>query len=330
MPAKGTGGDRTRSEAKARRGGTRELTVPLWLLLACLIALGLAIFLRCKVTPKGGEAPAGSVAKKEAPAPAPKPRTKRPRSPVPEPPVVPESPPQDKVPPPLPKPLPPGPERRLCLVIDDVGYRLDLAQDAAEKLPKETTFAIIPFLPHSEESARLLKERGLAVILHCPMEPERSGQWKSTPGTLMVGMPRDEVERILDSDLRAVPGAEGVNNHMGSLATTQRPLMDAVMATLGARGLYFLDSRTSARTVAYDAARSAGVKAAFRSVFLDDVDEDGAIIKQIDLWVARSEREGAPVAIGHLRPRTIDALAFRLPYWRSKGVRLSPLREVVH
>ncbi len=109
MPAKGTGGDRTRSGAKARRGGARELTVPLWLLLACLIALGLAIFIRCKVTPKGGEAPAGSVAKKEAPAPAPKPRIKKPRAPVPEPPVVPESPPQDKVPPPLAQTPPPGP-----------------------------------------------------------------------------------------------------------------------------------------------------------------------------------------------------------------------------
>ena len=327
MPARGTGGHRAKSGAKAGHGGA---SVPLWLLLAFLIALGLAIFIRCKVTPKGGEPPVGQVAKKEAPAPAPKPRIKKPRSPVPEPPVVPESPPQDRVTPPPPKPLPLGSECRLCLVIDDAGYRLDLAQDAAEKLPKETAFAIIPFLPHSEESARLLKDRGFAVILHCPMEPERSGQWKSTPGTLMVGMPRDEVERILDLDLKAVPGAEGANNHMGSLGTTDRPLMDAVMATLSARGLYFLDSRTSARTVAYGAARAAGVKAAFRSVFLDDVDEDGAIIKQIDLWVARSEREGAPVAIGHLRPRTIDALAFRLPYWRSKGVRLSPLREVVH
>jgi hypothetical protein len=218
----------------------------------------------------------------------------------------------------------------VCLVIDDVGYRLDLAHVAAEKLPQETAFAVIPFLPHSEDSASYLKDRGFAVILHCPMEPERSGQWKSMPGTLLVGMPADEVERILNLDLKAVPGAEGVNNHMGSLATTQRSLMDGVMTTLRGRGLYFVDSRTSTHTVAYEAARAMGVKAAFRSVFLDDMDEDGAIIRQIDLWVARSEREGAPVAIGHLRPRTIDALAFRLPYWRSKGVRLLPLREVVH
>lgn len=273
---------------------------------------------------------AAPVAKKAVPPAPPKPALAKPHLQIGEPPTAPESPPAEKSTPAPPQALPPGKERRICLVIDDVGYRLDLAEAAADKLPKATAFAVIPFLPHSEASANLLKGRGFAVILHCPMEPERSGHWKSTPGTLMVGMPEEEIEQILDLDLKAVPGAEGANNHMGSLATTDRPLMDGVMAALRRRGLYFLDSRTSARTMAYDAARAAGVKVAFRSVFLDDVDEDGAIIAQIDLWAARSEREGAPVAIGHLRPRTIDALAFRLPYWRSKGVRLSPLREVVH
>jgi len=328
LPSKG--GDRARSGARTRRGGLRRPSVPFWLLLALLLALALSIFIRCKVTPKGGEKAAAPVAKKEAPAPAIKREAKKPRVQVPEPPMAPESPPAEKATPAIPSPLPPGLERRISLVIDDVGYRLDLAEAAADKLPKATAFAVIPFLPHSEASAQFLKDRGFAILLHCPMEPERSAQWKSTPGTLMVGMPKDEVERILDSDLKAVPGAEGVNNHMGSLATTDRPLMEGVMAALRGRGLYFLDSRTSVRTVAYEVARAAGVKTAFRAVFLDDVDEDGAIIAQIDLWAARSEREGAPVAIGHLRPRTIDALAFRLPYWRSKGVRLSPLREVVH
>ncbi len=304
--------------------------MPLWLILALLVALALSVFIRCKVTSKEGEKEAAPVTRREISAPAVKRETKKPRKQALEPPVMPESPPAEKNTPPVPSPLPPGPERRVSLVLDDVGYRLDLAQAAADKLPKATAFAVIPFLPHSEASAQLLKERGFAVLLHCPMEPEGSGHWKSTPGTLLVGMPREEVKRILDSDLKAVPGAEGVNNHMGSLATTDRLLMDGVMAALRPRGLYFLDSRTSVRTVAFEAARAAGVKAAFRAVFLDDVDEDGAIIAQIDLWAARSEREGAPVAIGHLRPRTIDALAFRLPYWRSKGVRVAPLREVVH
>jgi uncharacterized protein len=320
-----------KGQPQARRKGGRGggPAIPLWLLLALCLALALTIFLRCRVTPK----PADKNPKPGIPSqghPPQKPRQKYLVEKMAEPPPLPESPPAGTATPPVPTPLPPGPERRVCLVLDDVGYRLDLAESAAEKLPGGTTFAVIPFLPHSETSARFLHGKGFPVILHCPMEPERAGHWKNTPGTILVGMPPAEVERILDLDLGGVPFAEGVNNHMGSLATTDRPLMDALAAMLKARGLYFLDSRTSAHTVAYESARSAGVPASFRSVFLDDMDEDGAIIHQIDLWAARSEREGAPVAIGHLRPRTLEALAFRLPYWRSKGVRLVPLREVVH
>ncbi len=324
------GANKASFRGKGRRGARRGPDVPLWLVLVLLLALIFTAFLRCRVTPKPEtKAPVRHAAKEQArqmPKPAPKKRD----HPQAEPPLWPESPPGEKATPAPPRPLPREGVRRICLVIDDVGYRLDLAQTAADKLPKETTFAVIPFLPYSEPSATLLHDRGFAVILHCPMEPEASGQWKTTPGTLLVGMPGAEIERILDSDLKGVPFAEGMNNHMGSLATTDRPLMEAVCSALKARGLYFLDSRTSARTVAYDTARAAGVPAAYRSVFLDDVDEDGAIIKQIDSWAARSEREGSPVAIGHLRPRTIEALAFRLPYWRSKGVRIVALREVVH
>ena len=312
------------SGRKGRGGGP---SVPLWLVLALILTLALVIFLRCRVTPKPEPKPEVKTPAQTTPSPK-KPAAKKPHAPAPEPPPAPESPLADKAPAP-PAPLPPGGQRTICLVIDDVGYSLDLANAAGEKLPKETTFAVIPFLPYSEDSARLFHESGHHVILHCPMEPERSGQWRATPGTLLVGMPPAEVSAILEQDLKAVPFAEGINNHMGSLATTDRPLMAVVCGDLKGRGLYFLDSRTSARTVAYDEAHRLGLKAAFRSVFLDDVDEDGAIIRQIDLWAARSAKEGAPVAIGHLRPRTIEALAFRLPYWRAQGVRLVPLCEVV-
>jgi hypothetical protein len=161
------------------------------------------------------------------------------------------------------------------------------------------------------------------------MEPEDSGRWKTTPGTIMVGMPPREVDRIIRTDVAAIPHAEGVNNHMGSRATADPALMRSVMASLRGTGLYFLDSRTSKFTVAHQAARDAGLKSAERSVFLDDVDEPGAIMIQLDQLVTRAGQEGALVGIGHLRANTIKVLAERIPYWESRGVRFRPLREVV-
>ncbi len=222
-----------------------------------------------------------------------------------------------------------GGQAVLAIVIDDVGQSLDLAETATRRLPPPVTFAVIPFLPASESSARLLHVRGFPVILHAPMEPLGPRRWRATPGTLMTGMATSEAERILLRDIEAVPHAEGVNNHMGSRATQDADLMRAVMGVLKERDLYFLDSRTSPLTVAHQAAREAGVPSASRAVFLDGEDDVGAIMAQLDTLVARSRKEGALVGIGHLRPNTVEALARRMPYWSSRSVRFVPLREVV-
>ncbi len=72
--------------------------------------------------------------------------------------------------------------------------------------------------------------------------------------------------------LETVPHAVGVNNHQGSRATSDAALMQALMPLLRERGLFFIDSRTDAKTVAYDMAKRDGVRAASRKVFLDDVE----------------------------------------------------------
>jgi uncharacterized protein len=233
--------------------------------------------------------------------------------------------------------LQPMPERRraiegspaVCIVIDDVGYDLDLVKQAVRTLPDTLTYAIIPLLPYSTDSARYLHDHGRDVILHCPMEPEDSGRWKPGAGSLWVGMPASEVDRIMTRDLQSVPYSVGINNHMGSRATQDPQLMKEVMGYLKGRGLFFLDSRTTAKTVAYQVARESGVPAAEREVFLDDVEKPGAIMKQLDELVIRAKGEGVSVGIGHLRPATLDTLARRLPELQAQGVRLIPLKEVV-
>ena len=314
----------TSKSKSSRRAGP---SLPLWVLGALILALIVAVAVRLKVAPPGRRPPAPRPPE-EAPK---KPAKTKPRAAVhPTPAEEPETP----SPAPGARPLPVAPRSpagipTVALVIDDVGYRMDLVEEALRDLPPSVTFAVIPFLPFSKESAERAHEAGFPVILHCPMEPEHPERWKPTQGTLTLGLPPPEVRQILLTDLSAVPHAEGINNHMGSLATSDRPLMEAVMETLKSEGLYFLDSRTTVRTVAYETARARGVKAAFRSVFLDDADEEGAIMRQFDQLVARAGQEGMLVGIGHLRPRTIAVMAQRIPYWSGRGVDFVPLREVV-
>lgn len=291
----------------------------LWLLVL-LALLGAAVALRLHLAHRPGAPPPSAPPPVATPRSTPSPAThpRREASRPPQRPSAPETPPLSR-----------EGEAAVSLVLDDTGQSLELAEEAAARLPRSVTFAVLPYLPASRSSAQFLHSKGFPVILHAPMEPLEGRRWRATGGMLLVGMGKEEVRRILLGDLAEVPHAEGVNNHMGSRATQDRPLMEAVVEVLAERGLYFLDSRTTPHTVAYDVARESGVPVAFRSVFLDGEDESGAIMAQLDTLVDRSRREGVLVGIGHLRPRTVEALAVRIPYWSRRGVRFLPLREVV-
>jgi hypothetical protein len=105
--------------------------------------------------------------------------------------------------------------------------------------------------------------------------------------------------------------------------------MAALMPGLRRRGLFFVDSRTLASTVAYDTAERWGVRAASRKVFLDDSTRPEAILKQLELAARDAERDGSAIAIGHPRPDTIAALAQGLPRLESQGIHLVFVSELV-
>lgn len=209
---------------------------------------------------------------------------------------------------------------RLAIIIDDLGNDLAPADKILE-LPFPLTLSILPHKEHSAEIAEKAVRRGDQVILHLPMEAESTAA-KPEAIELRVGMPPEEVDRVMSEMLAAVPYVIGVNNHEGSRATADPQLMAAVMSVLHARNLFFVDSRTTAATVAYDAARQAGVPAAYRNVFLDDVESRQAVLGQFELAARDASRLGSAIAIGHPHPETLAALAEGLPKLQAQGIRL--------
>ncbi len=220
---------------------------------------------------------------------------------------------------------------RLAIIIDDLG-RDPSAADAVLALPFPFTASVLPNLPFSADVADRAYRRGDHVILHLPMEAEsesESGAAKPEAVELRVGMNASQVRSILASMLATVPHAAGVNNHEGSRATADPALMNALMAAIRERDLYFIDSRTTAATVAYDSAESAGVPAASRKVFLDDTPTRKAVLAQLDLAARDARRDGSAIAIGHPHPATIAALAEGVPRLRADGIQLVFASELV-
>jgi len=217
---------------------------------------------------------------------------------------------------------------RLAIIIDDLGNDSDSA-DSLLELPFPLTISILPHLPLSSAIAEEAHRRGHKVLLHLPMEAA-SPAAEPEAIELRVGMNAAQVESLLAGMLETVPHAAGANNHQGSRATADPALMETLMPLLRERRLFFIDSRTTAATVAYDAAERLGVRAASRKVFLDDTPSREAILAQLDQAAADALRDGEAIAIGHPRPATISALAEGLPRLEARGVHLVFASALVH
>jgi uncharacterized protein len=232
---------------------------------------------------------------------------------------------------PSPTPLPahlPAAVPRLAIILDDVAGDSSAAE-AIFSLHYPLTLSVLPSHPRSSETAQEAHRRGYQVMLHLPMESLANE--RAEVQELRPGMSSAEISNVLSSMLSTVPYAAGVNNHQGSRATSDPQLMAELMPLLRARGLFFIDSRTTAATVAYESAQSAGVACAFRNVpFLDDVQEVGAIRRQLDLAAKDAREKGQAIAIGHAHPATLRALAEFLPKAESRGIRLVHASDLVH
>ena len=215
---------------------------------------------------------------------------------------------------------------KLAIILDDLGYDRGAA-DAILQMPFPLTISVLPHLPHSIDIAEDAFRRGYEVMLHLPVESE-SGT-NAEPEELRPGMPAELVTRSVEDMLETVPHAVGVNNHQGSLGTSDATLMDEVMPALRDRDLFFVDSRTTARTVAFDAARRAHVPTVSRDVFLDDDQDVPSIRRELELAVRDARAHGSAVAIGHPHPETLEVLDEELPHIARDGVELVFVSQLV-
>ncbi|MEW6380054.1 MAG: divergent polysaccharide deacetylase family protein [bacterium] len=217
---------------------------------------------------------------------------------------------------------------RVALVIDDLGYNRQLAR-ALFDLNLILNVSILPHHPFSRQCAQMAHDRSWEIILHLPMQPRQCALAYWEKNTLQVGMSKEEMLKILDSGLRDVPGARGVNNHMGSLMLEDRKSMQVILEELKSRGLYFLDSRTTPGSVGYEIAQALEVPSARRQVFLDNQKSVSSIRRQIDLLIDTALKDGQAVGIGHLHPATIQALRESASKFRDKGITLVRVSELV-
>jgi uncharacterized protein len=194
---------------------------------------------------------------------------------------------------------------RIAIVLDDLGLD-EKATRRAIALPSGVTLS---FLPYGRASVGLAEEglaRGHEIMVHIPMEPE--GTMDPGPNALTVDLSADQISSRLARQLDMFPGAVGFNNHMGSRFTADVRALLPVMREARARGLLFLDSRTTANTFAAKVAEAAGATTLSRDVFLDYVSGADGLLAQLDEVEKTAEMTGTAIAIGHPHELTLELL----------------------
>jgi len=214
----------------------------------------------------------------------------------------------------------------IAIVIDDVGLDRPHSKRAWE-LPGPLTMSFLPYAKDLREQAKAARAHGQELMLHLPMEP--TGRADPGPNALLVSLPDAELKQRVTMALDSFDGYVGVNNHMGSRFTAFKPGMETVLRQFKARGLLFLDSRTTPQSVGDPLARELGVPSVARNVFLDDDESLGAVRRRLAETEEVARRQGFAVAIGHPHEATIQALADWLPTVSGKGFALAPLSAVL-
>ncbi len=234
---------------------------------------------------------------------------------------------------------------RIAIILDDAGYSTGGFVSKLWKIKEPLTMSVIPGIICSKESAEISHRCGFEVMLHMPME--YCGNSKMTDEdilcladrknnspykwALLSGMSEKEVQRQLEGAIKDIPYLKGINNHMGSRATADSRLMALCMDKLKGKGLYFIDSVTTPKTVAYKLAKGCAINAARRDVFLDNINSIEHVRQQMHILIATAKKNGTAIGIGHVtKASTVAVLSEMVPMLRAQGIEVVPASELVH
>ncbi|MCM8770230.1 MAG: divergent polysaccharide deacetylase family protein [Candidatus Omnitrophica bacterium] len=220
--------------------------------------------------------------------------------------------------------------KSLAIIIDDVGWSLSLAKELAE-IEQPLTLAILPRTPHAAEIASKVRgQRNREILLHLPLEPAPPTVCRDG-GLIKVEMTAEEIREEFEENLKAIgQPIEGVNNHMGSLFTTDEEKMTELLKLISEHGFYFIDSLTARNSCGYRLARDLNIPAACRDIFLDNSANPQDIKEQLRLAAEKARKNGRCIAVGHARKDTVVVLKEELPFLEEEGVRLVLVSHLVH
>jgi len=219
-------------------------------------------------------------------------------------------------------------EGLIALIIDDFGYQYNSTIKDFFNISAELSYSVIPGTRYSSKIVEEIKRRNCELILHLPMEPIKQ-QYKREELIILSDMNKYQINRVIQKAFNDITGAVGVNNHMGSKITEDRDIMKIILKRIKQKELFFIDSRTSANSVAFDVAQELNIPSAKRDVFIDTENNKDTIKDRLWQLAVIAEKRGYAIGIGHCSKLTLEVLQTEIPNIQKKGFRFVNVSKVV-
>ncbi|MCW5752612.1 MAG: divergent polysaccharide deacetylase family protein [Alphaproteobacteria bacterium] len=221
------------------------------------------------------------------------------------------------------------PRPRIAILIGDLGFSVSASNAAIERLPQGVTLAFAPYAEDLQNWIGKARLHGHEVMLQLPMEPLDYPTNDPGPRALLTSLGADDNMRRLEWMLGRFSGYVGVTNYMGSKFTTSAADMRPILEALRDRGLLFVDSRSSQRSVAWSVARELRMAHAANNRFIDNEASRLSIDARLEELERIARDHGTALGIGYPYPVTIERVAAWAAQLERKGLLLAPVSAVV-
>ncbi len=217
---------------------------------------------------------------------------------------------------------------KIAIILDDGGYGGTVTQRTLT-LSNKIALAILPDTPFAESTVRQAVAKKFDIMLHMPMQTNKNNTAHAFPGEITLDMTQEEIQERTRECIAQFPDAIGVNNHTGAGFTMDEERMKWFLEVVKDHELFFVDSRTTWKSRAYDVAASMKIPCARRDIFLDNSSDPDEIRKHLYKLIDRARAQGSAIGIGHFRPNTITVLKEELPKLESINIELVRISELV-
>ena len=213
----------------------------------------------------------------------------------------------------------------IAIIIDDMGHSYEQGVELIN-LPFPLTLSFLPERPFTKRLVEMANFHQKEIMLHAPMQ--NSMGYNLGFGGLKKSMPASELKQTLVTSFNKINHMVGLNNHMGSVLTTDHSAMRSIMEVVSQYPFYFVDSRTSSNSVAASIAQQYNIPHLSRDIFLDHIQNREFIQTQFLKLIELAKRNGTAIAIGHPHPETIEYLTWALTKLDEKGIAIASISSL--